>query len=60
MKFYLCPRLHRGGTEDHRFYYRDERKAAGSAAFKVDGEAHGKLYTALAEARLRGLGSRHL
>lgn len=32
-----------------RFYYADERKADGSAAFGVDGPAHGELYTELAE-----------
>lgn len=36
-------------TSNDRFYYADERKIDGSAAFAVDGEAHGKLYTELAE-----------
>ncbi|KAK1955830.1 NAD(P)-binding protein [Colletotrichum sublineola] len=34
-----------------RFYYVDERKADGSAAFKIDGEAPAKLFLELAEAR---------
>ena len=32
-----------------RFYYGDERKADGSAAFKIDGDAHRQLYVELAE-----------
>jgi hypothetical protein len=36
-------------TNNARFYYADERKIDGSAAFAVDGEAHGRLYTELAE-----------
>ncbi len=38
----------------NRFYYGDERKADGSAAMGVDGEAHGKLYVALAEGKEQG------
>jgi hypothetical protein len=37
-----------------RFYYTDERKADGTAVFKVDGEAHGKLFWELAEAKTQG------
>jgi hypothetical protein len=37
-----------------RFYYVDERKADGSAKFKVDGDAHGKLLWELAEAKKQG------
>ena len=37
-----------------RFYYVDERKADGTAIFKVDGEAHGKLFWELAEAKTQG------
>lgn len=37
-----------------RFYYVDERKADGTAIFKVDGEAHGKLLWELAEAKTQG------
>ena len=37
-----------------RFYYGDERKADGSAKFRVDGEAHAKLYWELAEAKTQG------
>ncbi|TFB01862.1 hypothetical protein CCMA1212_006301 [Trichoderma ghanense] len=36
------------------FYYVDERKADGSAAFKIDGEAHAKLFCELAEAKTQG------
>ncbi|KAK2025049.1 NAD(P)-binding protein [Colletotrichum zoysiae] len=38
-----------------RFYYVDERKPDGSAAFKIDGEAHLKLFLELAEAKTQGL-----
>jgi hypothetical protein len=39
----------------YRFYYADERKADGSAAyFDIDGEAHGKLYVQLAEGESQG------
>ncbi|TAQ90334.1 hypothetical protein B7494_g1350 [Chlorociboria aeruginascens] len=37
-----------------KFYYADERKADGTAIFKVDGEAHGKLFWELAEANTQG------
>jgi len=38
-----------------KFYYTDERKADGSAAyFDIDGEAHGELYIELAEAEEQG------
>jgi hypothetical protein len=37
-----------------RFYYTDERKQDGSAIFKVSGEAHGKLFWELAEAKTQG------
>jgi len=37
-----------------KFYYVDERKADGTAKFKVDGEAHGKLFWELAEADGQG------
>jgi hypothetical protein len=37
-----------------RFYYGDERKIDGTAAFRVDGEAHGKLYVELAEGKSQG------
>ncbi|TVY73263.1 3-oxoacyl-[acyl-carrier-protein] reductase FabG [Lachnellula suecica] len=37
-----------------RFYYVDERKADGSAKYKVDGEAHGKHFLELAEASTQG------
>lgn len=37
---------------DCRFYYADERKADGSAAYSsIDGEAHGKHYLQLAEGK---------
>ena len=32
-----------------RFYYGDERKADGSAAFKIDGDAHAQVYLQLSE-----------
>ncbi|MCJ1339264.1 hypothetical protein MMC09_004553 [Bachmanniomyces sp. S44760] len=37
-----------------KFYYGDERKADGSAAFSVNGEAHGELYVQLAEGKSQG------
>jgi hypothetical protein len=37
-----------------RFYYANERKANGSPAFIVDGPAHGKIYTELAEGGSQG------
>ncbi|KAK3386475.1 hypothetical protein B0H63DRAFT_540368 [Podospora didyma] len=37
-----------------KFYYADERKADGTPAFKVDGDAHGKLFWELAEAKTQG------
>ncbi|KAI4262640.1 MAG: hypothetical protein L6R42_002182 [Xanthoria sp. 1 TBL-2021] len=38
-----------------KFYYADERKADGSAAyFSIDGEAHGKHYLQLAEGKEQG------
>ncbi|MCJ1385554.1 hypothetical protein MMC17_008677 [Xylographa soralifera] len=39
----------------YKFYYADERKADGSAAyFDIDGEAHGELYVQLAEGESQG------
>lgn len=37
-----------------RFYYVDERKTDGTAAFKVDGEAHSKIFWELAESKRQG------
>lgn len=37
-----------------RFYYADERKADGSAKYKVDGEAHANLFWELALAKSQG------
>ncbi|KAK1243214.1 hypothetical protein MKX07_003842 [Trichoderma sp. CBMAI-0711] len=37
-----------------KFYYVDERKADGSAAFKIDGEAHAKLFCELADSKTQG------
>ncbi|KAH8700948.1 hypothetical protein BGW36DRAFT_425747 [Talaromyces proteolyticus] len=37
-----------------KFYYADERTANGGAAFAVDGEAHAKLFTQLAEDPAQG------
>ena len=38
-----------------RFYYGDERKADGSAAyFDIDGKAHGTFYAQLAESKSQG------
>ncbi|CRG89982.1 hypothetical protein PISL3812_07022 [Talaromyces islandicus] len=37
-----------------KFYYVDERKPDGSAAFTIDGEAHGKIFTELAEGTTQG------
>ena len=37
-----------------RFYYGDERKADGTAIYRVDGEAHAKLYWELAEEKTHG------
>lgn len=41
-------------TDGARFYYADERKADGSPAFSVSGEAHGRYYTELAESQSQG------
>jgi hypothetical protein len=37
-----------------RFYYGDERKADGSAKYRVDGDAHAQLYWKLAEDKTQG------
>lgn len=38
-----------------RFYYADERKADGAAAFMdISGEAHGNFYVELAEGKAQG------
>ncbi|KFY07590.1 hypothetical protein V492_07005 [Pseudogymnoascus sp. VKM F-4246] len=37
-----------------KFYYGDERKADGSAKYRVDGEAHGELYWKLGEEKTQG------
>ncbi|RQM06575.1 hypothetical protein DH86_00001199 [Scytalidium sp. 3C] len=37
-----------------KFYYCDERKADGTAIYRVDGEAHAKLYWKLAEEKTQG------
>lgn len=37
-----------------RWYYGDERKADGSPKYRVDGDAHAKLYWELAEAKTQG------
>ncbi|KAK9378650.1 uncharacterized protein V2V93DRAFT_375461 [Kockiozyma suomiensis] len=37
-----------------KFYYADERKADGSAKYRVDGEAHAKLFWGLAQAKSQG------
>lgn len=37
-----------------RFYYVDERKSDGTAKYRVDGEAHGKHFWELAEAKTQG------
>jgi hypothetical protein len=36
------------------FYYGDERKADGTAIYRVNGEAHAKLYWELSEAKKHG------
>ncbi|KAL9081281.1 MAG: hypothetical protein Q9157_000136 [Trypethelium eluteriae] len=54
---YLLPILSRFVMKliKYRFYYSDERKADGSAAyFDISGEAHGKFYAELAEHKLQG------
>ncbi|KAG4438110.1 hypothetical protein IFR05_006390 [Cadophora sp. M221] len=38
----------------YKFYYVDERKADGSAKYRVDGDAHGKIFSELAEAKTQG------
>jgi hypothetical protein len=38
----------------YRFYYADERKADGSAKFRVDGDAHAKLFWDLSETKEQG------
>jgi hypothetical protein len=49
------PRLDREITDIFRFYYGDERKADGSAAYgAIDGDAHAKLYLELAEGKTQG------
>lgn len=40
--------------EGFKFYYGDERKADGSAKYRVDGEAHAELYLGLAEGKEQG------
>lgn len=42
------------GANGCRFYYVDERKADGSAKYKVDGEAHAELFWQLAEGKEQG------
>lgn len=37
-----------------RFYYADQRKADGTAIYRVDGEAHARLYWKLAEEQTHG------
>ncbi|KAK5046500.1 hypothetical protein LTR84_008303 [Exophiala bonariae] len=37
-----------------KFYYGDERKADGTAKYRVDGEAHAQLYWELAEGKTQG------
>ncbi|KAL2067935.1 hypothetical protein VTL71DRAFT_16033 [Oculimacula yallundae] len=37
-----------------RFYYVDERKSDGSAKYRVDGDAHGKIFLELAEKKEQG------
>ncbi|KAH8675579.1 hypothetical protein BX600DRAFT_453019 [Xylariales sp. PMI_506] len=37
-----------------KFYYTDQRKPDGAAVFKVDGDAHAKLWWELAEAKAQG------
>ena len=37
-----------------RWYYGDERRADGAPIFKVNGDAHAKLYWELAEAKTQG------
>ncbi|KAI9706234.1 MAG: hypothetical protein M1820_004809 [Bogoriella megaspora] len=51
----LAPNPSKTRLTDCRFYYGDERKADGSAAyFDIDGGAHGKLYVELAEGKSQG------
>lgn len=43
------------GTNSHRFYYADERKADGGPMYNgLDGDAHGKFYVELSEAESQG------
>lgn len=37
-----------------RFYYGDERKADGTAIYRVNGDAHAELYWKLAEDKTQG------
>jgi hypothetical protein len=37
-----------------KFYYADERKADGGPAFKIDGDAHAKLFLELVEGKTQG------
>lgn len=42
-------------TNKDRFYYADERKEDGSPVYSaIDGEAHGKFYVELSEAKEQG------
>ena len=38
----------------YRFYYGDERKADGTAIYRVDGEAHANIYWKLSEEKTHG------
>ncbi|KIM96714.1 hypothetical protein OIDMADRAFT_44315 [Oidiodendron maius Zn] len=50
----VLPSFMDAGAGKSAFYYADERKADGTAIFKVDGEEHGKLFWELAEAKTQG------
>ncbi|KAI1245924.1 hypothetical protein MGN70_012818 [Eutypa lata] len=41
-------------SKGYKFYYADERKANGTAKYMVDGDAHAKLFKALAEEKTQG------
>jgi hypothetical protein len=54
MAFQFYSLLVRVKLTSRRFYYADERKADGTAKYKVDGEAHAELFWKLAEEKMQG------
>lgn len=48
MSFQACLRIRGRVLNTSRFYYADERKADGSPKYRINGDAHAKLYLDLA------------